>query len=227
MIGIIGAMDVEVNDIVSALQNKEIIKKGIYTYFKGTIFSKEVVILKSGIGKVASAVGASLMIELFHPNLIINTGIAGGVAPLKTKDIVLSQYLTYGDVDATIFGYEIGQVPQMPHMYAASKKYLAQVEEILKKNNYSYQLGTTVTSDSFITTLENVKSIKYENMICEMEGASIAQACYILNTPFISVRYISDIIDSDSQVDNYMEFEGQMANRSCKIILDLISDLKI
>ena len=73
----------------------------------------------------------------------------------------------------------------------------------------------------------NVKSKKYENMICEMEGASIAQACYILNTPFISVRYISDIIDSDSQVDNYMEFEGQMANRSCKIILDLIGDLEI
>lgn len=227
MIGIIGAMDVEVNDIVSALENKEIIKKGIYTYYKGNISGKDVVILKSGIGKVSSAVGASLMIELFSPDLIINTGIAGGVTPLKTKDIVLSQYLTYGDVDATIFGYEVGQVPQMPHMYEASKKYLAQVEEILKKNNYSYQLGTTVTSDSFITTLENVKSKKYDNMICEMEGASIAQACHILNVDFISVRYISDIIDSDCQVDNYMEFEGQMANRSCKIILDLISDLKI
>lgn len=227
MIGIIGAMDVEVNDITRALHNKEIIKKGIYTYYKGIISNKEVVILKSGIGKVSSAVGASLMIELFNPDLIINTGIAGGVLPLKTKDIVLSTNLTYGDVDATIFGYELGQVPQMPHMYESSKKYLTQVEEMLKKNNYSYELGTTVTSDSFITSLRNVKSKKYDNMICEMEGASIAQACYILNTPFISVRYISDIIDSDCQVDNYMEFEGQMANRSCKIILDLIGDLEI
>lgn len=226
MIGIIGAMSTEVDSLISKIENQQIEQMGCFTFVKGNLYSKDIVVLKSGIGKVASAVGASLLIQKYHPSFIINTGIAGGVKPLKSEDIVLSLALSYGDVDATVFGYKLGQVPQMPYIFESDHNYVVKLEEILKNNGYSYKLGHAVTSDSFITSLDMVHSKHFENMICEMEGASIAQACFMLNVPFVSIRYISDILGDESQIENYNDFENKMAYRSCDIILDIVRDIK-
>ena len=226
MIGIIGAMSTEVDSLIQKINNPKFQKIGCFSFVAGTIYNKEVVVLKSGIGKVASAVGASLLIQNYNPSFIINTGIAGGVGPLKSEDIVLSLELSYGDVDATVFGYKLGQVPKMPYVYEADKTYTVKIEQILKNNGYNYKIGHAVTSDSFITSLDMVHSEHFSNMICEMEGASIAQACYMLNVPFVSLRYISDILGEASQIETYNEFENKMAYRSCDIILDIIRDLK-
>lgn len=225
MIGIIGAMDVEVSDIKEKLQNIKITKKGIYEFIEGTLYNKEVVLLKSGIGKVSSAVGTSLLIELYSPEFIINTGIAGGSEGLYSEDIVLSEKLLYGDVDATVFGYSLGQVPQMPRYYESNTNYLERIKSILESNNYNYKLGTSITCDSFITSPKVLEPFNYINMICEMEGASIAQACHLFNIPFVSIRFISDILGEKSQIDNYNEFETKMAHRSCNIILDIIRNI--
>lgn len=222
MIGIIGAMDVEVSNIIDKIQNVNIKKIGIYTYYQGLLEGKEVVLLKSGIGKVSSAVGTSLMIENYHPEVIINTGIAGGVAPLHTKDLCLASCLTYGDVDATVFDYALGQVPQMPQYYLADTEYLNKIKNVLNDMGYAYKEVLAVTSDSFITSLDMVNIPNKGNIICEMEGASIAQACHILNTKFVSLRYISDIINSDEHVKNYFEFEKEMANMSSNILIEVI-----
>lgn len=222
MIGIIGAMDVEVNNIIENIQNMQMKKIGIYTYYQGTIGDKEIVLLKSGIGKVSSAVGASLMIENFQPDVIINTGIAGGVTPLHTKDLCLATKLTYGDVNATVFDYALGQVPQMPQYYLADNEYLNKVKNILRELKYDYNEVLGVTSDSFITDINQILLKEKENIICEMEGASIAQACHILNTKFVSIRYISDIINSFEHVKNYFEFETEMAHRSSEILIEVI-----
>ena len=148
------------------------------------------------------------MINLFKPTLIINSGIAGGVTPLHTKDVILAETLSYGDVDVTVFGYELGQVPNMPYEYKTDPTILKKIKDVLTNNNIDYKIGNVVTTDSFITSLKKVNSKKKNNMICEMEGASIAQTCHILNTKFISVRFVSDIIDSDEQVKNYIENSG-------------------
>lgn len=226
MIGIIGAMSTEVDSLIAKIENPQIESISCFSFIRGTIYNKDVVVLKSGIGKVASAVGGALLIQNYKPSFIINTGIAGGVSPLKSEDIVISKNLSYGDVDATVFGYKLGQVPQMPYFYEADDVYLSKIEEILKSNGYNYKIGHAVTSDSFITSLDMVHSEHFENMICEMEGASIAQACYMLKVPFVSIRYISDILGEASQIDNYNDFENKMAYRSCDIILDITRDLK-
>ena len=140
MIGIIGAMSTEVDSLIQKINNPKLQKIGCFSFVAGTIYNKEVVVLKSGIGKVASAVGASLLIQNYNPSFIINTGIAGGVGPLKSEDIVLSLELSYGDVDATVFGYKLGQVPQMPYVYEADKTYTVKIEQILKNNGYNYKI---------------------------------------------------------------------------------------
>ena len=134
MIGIIGAMDVEVELLVSKLQNKKEKKIANYNFYSGTIENKEVVVIKSGIGKVASSVGAGLMIEEYHPDFIINTGIAGGINGLHTADILIADSLRYSDVDAVNFGYKLGQVPGMPLDYLTDVKIKEKIQQILKDN---------------------------------------------------------------------------------------------
>lgn len=224
MLGIVGAMDVEINDLISSVQDKKEERIGNYTFYIGKIKNKEVVILKSGIGKVASSLGVGLMIEKFHPEAIVNTGIAGGVAPLASKDIVLTKTLCYGDVDATVFGYKLGQVPQMPECFKADEVLLDRVMNALEQKNISFKLGNAMTFDSFVSSIKDKKIPELkENTICEMEGAAIAQACYILNTPFLGIRYVSDVVDSESQIKDYLSFETEMAHLSSKIIKDIIS----
>ena len=94
MIGIIGAMSTEVDSLIQKINNPKLQKIGSFSFVSGTIYDKEVVILKSGIGKVASAVGVSLLIQNYKPSFIINTGIAGGVSPLKSEDIYATTFLT-------------------------------------------------------------------------------------------------------------------------------------
>ena len=222
MIGIIGAMDVEVSNIINNIENVHITEVGIFKYYTGQIHGKDVVVLRSGIGKVSSAVGATLMINLFKPDFIINSGIAGGVSPLHTKDVCLPLNFTYGDVDATIFGYKKGQVPQMPAYFEADSDLVDKIDNILSENSIKSHHVNAVTSDSFITSLDTINLDDKENIICEMEGTSIAQACHILKTKFVSIRFISDIINSDEHVDNYFKFEEEMANLSSNLLLDIL-----
>ena len=173
MIGIIGAMDVEVELLVSKLQNKKEKKIANYNFYSGTIENKEVVVIKSGIGKVASSVGAGLMIEEYHPDFIINTGIAGGINGLHTADILIADSLRYSDVDAVNFGYKLGQVPGMPLDYLTDVKIKEKIQQILKDNNISFKNGKIYTADTFVTDLKQI-NIELQNVCaCEMEGTSI------------------------------------------------------
>ena len=225
MIALIGAMDVEINALVQKLENKEEINVLAYKFYKGILNNKEVVILKSGIGKVASAVGCALMIDHFKPSVVINTGIAGGLNGLKQYDILLASELSYSDVDATNFGYKLGQVPQMPEVYKADEIYLNKIKDFFNKNNISYKSGNVLSSDSFIVS-ESQLLIKRDGFVgCEMEGASIAQTCYINKTPFVSIRFISDVVGGSNQAESYMEFETKAANLSqdiCYKVLEVI-----
>lgn len=224
MIGIIGAMDVEINNLINAIENKKKTVIGGFSFFEGVIDKQKVVVLKSGIGKVAAAVGASLMIEHFKPDFIINTGIAGGINGVKSEDLVLAKMLNYGDVDVTVFGYSLGQVPQMPEYYTPDSDAFKKLESAIDEE---YKYGQVVTFDSFVTTLKNKKlNIKMDVAVSDMEGCAIAQACYMLKTPFVSLKFVSDIVDEPGQIENYSEFERNMAYKSSEIVLGLINKIK-
>lgn len=227
MIGIIAAMEDEMALLKEKMNtDSATIICGI-RFYEGIIGAKDVVLCSSGVGKVNSAMAATLLIEAFNCDLIINTGIAGGVNGVNTKDIIIARELCYSDVDATAFGYKFGQVPGMPHKYIPNPEVILHLKSIFNKLNINYKEATIYSADSFVSKLNQLSSVD-TNICCiaEMEGASIAQVCVRAGVDFIVLRYVSDIVGKDNQIEDYQAFEREMAYRSSSICLELINNFE-
>lgn len=226
IIGIIAAMDNEVKTIKNSFKTyeKEVIA-GVKIY-KAQVNDNTCILVRGGIGKANIAHATSLVLNKYKPNLIINTGIAGGLDPLKPGDLLIASQLTYSDVDATGFGYEIGQVPGMPKYYIADDNYLNKIKFILKDLDINYKSGSILSGDSFVTNRSMLKFIPSEEYVgIDMEGASVAQICYLYKTAFVSLRFISDSIDSPNQELEYQVFENDAAETSASICLNVLNRL--
>lgn len=231
-IGIIGAMPEEVALLKEKLENPEIIKQKGATFYKGTIYKKEIILLQSGIGKVNAAIGTTLLCQIFSPEIIINTGTAGGIdASLSVGDIILSDQLIYGDVDATAFGYTFGQVPQMPAYYSGNEKLARLAQAIyntaLSKVDRRAYHGLIVTTDSFISSSEQKQAIKEkfpDVKAVEMEGAAIAQTASHFEIPFVIIRAISDTADGKASI-SFDKFVTLASKRSATCVLQLLAEL--
>ena len=164
-------------------------------FYRGKLNSKEVVLTQSGIGKVNAAISTTLLIEKFNPKLIINTGSAGALdESLSVGDMLISNDVVYHDVDATAFGYKLGQIPQMPLEFKSDQELLKSVETVINKN-YNAKIGQIVSGDSFIGSVDQRLTIKRqfpEAMAVEMEATAIAQTCHQFHVPFIVTRAVSD-----------------------------------
>lgn len=194
-IGIIGAMQVEIDTLQHSLTNKKEIKIGNFTFYQGTINDAEVIVLLSGIGKVSAAVGATLLIEHYQPDFVINTGTAGGLGTAEIHNIVLAQEVAYHDVNLTGFGYKLGQQAQMPATFKADPKLLEIAKKICEKHQQKVLCGLIVSGDSFIndpTHLQQISTNFPTALAVEMEAAAISQVCHLFKTPFIILRAISD-----------------------------------
>ena len=225
IVGIIAAMESEIKHIINSLENKkEHIINGVSIY-EGMIGPHTAIVSQSGVGKVNSAVNTALLINSFNPDLIINSGIAGGSKELKTSDFVIADSLTYSDFDCQVFNYQFGQVPGMPQFYYSDEKYKNLLENFLKENKISYKNTLVLTADSFRLSASEIQNIVSTSFATEMEGTSIAQTCYKLNTPFLSFRIISDILDSDNHIEEYNEFESECADLSSKVIVNFIKQI--
>lgn len=217
MIGIIGAMDNEVKTLINKLSNVKEVKIMNLSFYQGNIGKNDVVILKCGIGKVQAAVGTTIMIEHFNPEFIINTGIAGGTNGLVQYDVVLAKEIKYSDVDVTGFGYELGQMPGQPLNFITSEKYVNKVKNVMDSLNLKYIDGSILSGDSFILSLDQLK-VKPEGLTAvEMEGASIAQVCHSFDIPFVSIRFISDVVGGSNQAEAYDKFEAKASSESANI----------
>ena len=225
IIGIISAMQNEFELIVDALENKEVKTICNIDFHIGTINNHKVVGVVCGIGKVNSAITTALLINNFSPDLIINSGIAGGTIGLNPKDIIIPEKLTYSDVDVLAFSYEYGQIPGMPLYYETDKKWRTELERVFNELNIKYKNNLVLTADTFRTTAKDIKNNVELGYAVEMEGASIAQTCFKLNIPFVSIRFISDILDSENHIDNYNSFEKEASNLSGSITLKFIKNI--
>jgi len=226
VIGIIAAMNYEAETIINNLEDfeEEIISGTLFNH--GYIGSNEVIVASAGVGKVNSAVATILLIDNYHPNLIINSGIAGGgTMDLDISDIVIGEKLIYNDVDATIFGYQKGQVPKMPVYYESDINAIVTTKSILNQLGYNYKTGLITTGDSFITDINKLLFIPNETFAFDMEGASIAQACFKAGTPFLSIRFISDVYGK-SHVEDYMAFEDEASKKSANLTLEIIKSFE-
>lgn len=225
MIGIIGAMEEETRVLLANMTEQKIEKVHHLEYISGLIGGQAVVIAQSGIGKVNSALATGFMIDRYQLELIINTGSAGGLLPgLKVGDVLVADELAYHDVDATAFGYVKGQVPQMPATYSSDARAVAGIMTAANTVGLTPHQGLIVSSDSFIADKEEVERIVSEFPqagATEMEGASIAQACYVMGVPFVVVRSISDSADEEASI-SFDEFIIEAGKKSAELVLAFI-----
>lgn len=228
MIGIIGAMQEEVAILKNDMQNLSTEKIAHVEIYKGQLYGQDVVLMQSGIGKVNATICTTLMIQYFNPKMIINTGSAGGLGQdLEVGDIVVSKSVMHHDVDATAFGYELGQVPMMPVKYEADEALIELATQAIKNNHLNAKLGLIVSGDSFIgtqsqkeTIISNLKDV----LAVEMEAAAVAQTCYQFNVPFIITRAISDLANGDAGV-TFEEFLKVACVSSSKIVKSLLETI--
>ncbi len=225
-IGIIAAMKDEMKLILDRIENlKEETYMNIH-YFYGDINNNEVVLCESGCGKVNAAMATTLLINNFEVELIINTGIAGGIGGAGFKDVVIANGLSYHDFDLKIFGYEYGVVPGFPKVLPVNPEMIMKVKSTLNKLKIDYKEGVILSGDQFVSTLTKLENVTVSNALAvEMEGCAVGHVATKAGVDFIVLRYISDIVGAKSQNDNYLKFEKEMATRSAKICIQLVENL--
>jgi len=229
-IGIIAAMEQEVETLVKHLTNKHEKLIANQKFYEGVINKKEVALVQSGIGKVNASIATTLLIELFEVDIVINTGSAGGIGTgLSVGDLVVSSELAYNDADARVFGYTYGQIPQMPETYITDKNLIDQFTRLASKLNWNVHQGMIVTGDSFISSENQINHIKEffpKALVTEMEGAAVAQTCYQFNVPYIVVRALSDTADEEANVsfDQFIDIAGK---QSANLVLHFLDSLNL
>ncbi|WP_270049361.1 5'-methylthioadenosine/adenosylhomocysteine nucleosidase [Ignatzschineria rhizosphaerae] len=228
MIGIIGAMEQEVTLLASMIKNpKEKHIAGV-RFIKGTLEGREVVLLRSGVGKVQAAMATTLLHEHFKPTQIINIGSAGGlIEGMEIGDIIISDETAHHDVDLTPIGLEPATLPGLPQTFPSDPKLITLVNEVLIALKINSQIGLIGTGDAFIADQKRVDAIKklFPNIkAVEMEAAAIAQVCYLYQTPFIVIRALSDLPDKEMPM-SFIEYLDFAAKNSANIVLKVLAKM--
>lgn len=229
-IGIIGAMEQEVSILKNALENCQTVTKAGCNYFSGQINGVDVVLLQSGIGKVAAAVGTTILLDEHQPDVVINTGSAGGFdSSLNVGDVVISTEVRHHDADVTAFGYEMGQMAQQPAAFIADEKLMDVAEKALQQMDDTHAVrGLICTGDAFIASAERQAFIRqhFPSVVAvEMEAAAIAQTCHQFKVPFVVVRAISDVADKEAGM-SFDEFLPLAAKSSSQMVIKMVDLLK-
>ncbi len=227
-IGIIGAMELEVEQLKDNMSVADIVKKASMEFYTGTLNGVDVVIVRSGIGKVNAALCVQILADIFDVTHIINTGIAGSLnSDLNIGDILVSRDAIHHDMDVTIFGYRPGEVPAMGFCEFPANPEMVDIAVCsCKKVNPDINVivGRVVSGDQFISSKE-VKNRLIENFhgdCTEMEGASIAHGAYLNGIPFVIIRAISDKADDTAHMD-YPSFEKAAAIHSARLVEHMIT----
>lgn len=227
-IGIIGAMAQEIEILRNLMVEPKVTEIAGCKIFEGKINHTRVALLQSGIGKVAAAIGTTLLLQLTKPDLVINTGSAGGLDPsLNVGDILISTEVRHHDVDVTAFGYEIGQLPANPVAFLPNTELVEFAKKEAQRAGFNVVSGLICSGDAFINGAEKVEEIRqnFPNVVAvEMEAAAIAQVCHGFNVPFVVVRAVSDVADKESHL-SFEEFLPLAAEKSSAIVIAMLTDL--
>ena len=234
-IGIIGAMEVEVQTFASSMIGADgtgvvkSIKSAHLSFYDGMLSGVRAVVVKSGVGKVNAALCAARLISEFGVTHIVNTGIAGAAASsLGVFDVVVSTDAMYHDVDATLFGYKPCEIPQMDaYCFPADKNLISAAEKAFAKTDaakkYRLLKGRVASGDQFIANGEKKRRIKSlcDPACIEMEGAAIAHTCYLSDVPFVIIRAMSDTADENG--GEAIAFnEKAAAEESAAIVIEMM-----
>lgn len=229
-IGIIGAMELEVEALREQMDVKNIVEKASMKFYEGTLRGKDVVIVQCGIGKVNAGICVQILADLFQVDAVINTGVAGSLrAEINIGDIVVSTDACEHDMDVTALGYKKGIIPQMKESFFKADRQLVEAAiEVCREVNPDINVyeGRVLSGDQFISgeEIKNKLIDLFDGSCTEMEGAAIAHAAFLNEIPYVVIRAISDKADGSAHMD-YPEFERAAAAHSAKLVENLVKRL--
>lgn len=228
-IGIIVAMEEELEVILKTMNKDNTTVRANMNFHRGNIEGKDIVAVICGIGKVNSAICTQILISEFNVDTVINVGIAGGIgADIVPGDIVIGDTLIQHDVDATAFGDPVAQIPRLDTWdFKSDERLVILAKEACEKTtNHKSYVGRIATGDQFIADLDKIKwlSDEFDALACEMEGASIAQTCYLNSVPFVVIRSISDNANTGAHMD-FEKFKYLAVENSSHILKNMICNI--
>ncbi len=228
MIGIIGAMRIEVEKLKAQMTNTQIKTFSGIEFISGTLNGKDAVVAQCGVGKVFAAVCAQTMILEYHIDVLINTGVGGTLtAELKQCDMAISTAVVQHDMDTSAIGDPVGMISgiNVVEIYA-DENLVTLAQKTVDELNIRSVRGIIASGDQFVAGDERRKFISdfYHAIACEMEGAAIGQVAYINKIPFVVLRSISDGISDDPNMD-YPTFAKIAADISSRVTVGLVKRL--
>ncbi|KKQ75161.1 MAG: 5''-methylthioadenosine/S-adenosylhomocysteine nucleosidase [Candidatus Woesebacteria bacterium GW2011_GWB1_38_5b] len=227
MVGIIGAMDIEIHGFLQKLENNTSENKDLFQFNKGNLFGKEVVIVKSGIGKVFSSITCQKLIDEYHPEQIIMTGVAGALkSSLNIGDVVIGRDYIQHDIEVVPLGLPRGTIPESNNKIFTSDDHLVSVAQQTELEGHNLVLGRILSGDQFYSE-EETKERKYlfdelAGDAIDMESAAVAQVCVFNKIPFVIVRTICSKLDGN-QEEQYRESLKYVVNNSLGVIENIFT----
>ena len=228
-VGVICAMEEEIRTLLAKQTHQQETVIASQHYFEGQIDGVDVILVQSGIGKVQAAMTTALLLATFKPDVVVNTGSAGGIGSgLAIGDVVISSGVAYHDADATAFGSLPGQLPQQPQIFEAGMSYVRQIQAAATATGLTSKVGLIVSGDQFINGKEaiaRILKIYPQALASEMEGAAVGQVAKEFHTPFVVIRAMSDVADEQSGVD-FDKFVIKAGEQSAAMLLQFFSHLQ-
>ncbi|MCI1892304.1 5'-methylthioadenosine/adenosylhomocysteine nucleosidase [Schleiferilactobacillus perolens] len=227
-IGVLCAMEEEIRVLRGQLADRQQVTIGTSVFDEGTMHGQSVVLIESGIGKVQASINAALLLAHFKPDLIVNTGSAGGIGEgLQVGDVVISTGVAYHDVDLQPAGYLPGQLPDQPQIFEADPTFVKQFAQAATTKGQAVHEGLIVTGDQFIASQSQIAQIKKnfpQALAAEMEGAAVGQAAHEFHTPFVIIRAMSDNGNEEAQV-SFDEFIVDAGKRSAETFIRFVENM--
>jgi adenosylhomocysteine nucleosidase len=224
---IIGAMDEEIQALVSLMELEDSFTLNTIQFFVGHLNKKPIVLMKSGIGLTMAAMSATVCFTQFNILGVINIGTAGGLSDsLNVLDVVVADKITYHDIDLTVFGVEKSFADQNRYVFKSDAHYLEQFDQLKLSSNVIK--GALVSGHQFIHSSHQVETIQLhypEAIAVEMEGASIAHVAQVFNLPFIVIRSISDLVHTpknEMSFESYLKIASQRSAQTCFDFMGLL-----
>ncbi len=228
MIGFIGAMDIEVNALISQLENKTLTKISGINFYSGKMYEKDVVIAKCGVGKVNAAVCAQTMILTYKPDVVINTGVAGSLSnKLNICDVAIATDVVQHDMDTSPLGDPVGFISGIDLVKIPCDIRISQMlyNSTMQIESTNCELGTIASGDQFLNSDDVKKKIvdTFGAIAGEMEGASIGHVAYLNNVPFSILRVMSDNASGESNIDfpKFCQIAAQKSIEICKNFIEM------
>ena len=232
-IGVIGAMHLECEFFREALKDSSNTDYLDIKITQGSWAGHQVCLLESGIGKVNATLATEWLAREFNPDLVINTGSAGGIKEgAQVGDFVFADKVCHHDIDVTPIGFDFGELPRLPVYYAIKQSWLQLLEQVAtgckaSRHIDQYHTGTIASGESFIYHDHQVAQIKsrFDAVVaCEMEAAAVAQVCYLHGIDYLVLRNLSDVAGDHAAI-NFNQYIEQAGRKSTALVLAFLTEI--